>query len=390
MTTNYDLPYPSDNELNRSLALSEVLKNKIKVTHSISFDQYMREALYHPTLGYYEADTFTLGKAGDFTTAPQISPLFAQCFAKQCTQIFAMCGSDIILELGAGTGQFASDILAALHELQTLPKHYYIYEISKNLRLKQQQFLQETCPMWMDRITWLDALPSYLSGVVIANEVLDALPFQCFSLVNGEIKERRVTWENESFTWQLSPATSSLLEKVTYLRDEYGLANDYASEINFEYQPLLQSLSAMLTNGVVLLSDYGYGGHEYYRRERNRGTLTCFYKHRSHDNPFIFPGLQDITAHVDFTNVIESATASGFTLAGFTTQAGFLLSTGLTELTEKAEKNLSSRETFSLHQGIKYLTLPDQMGERVKVMALAKNLDDCLLGFSLQDRRRDL
>jgi SAM-dependent MidA family methyltransferase len=357
----------------------------------ISFAAFMALALYHPQFGYYCQPSLELGKRGDFTTAPEISPLFAQCFAKQVAQIFQQLAQPAILELGAGTGRFAKDLLQALHGLGVLPTHYYIYEISATLRQKQQDLLKKTCPQWFDRIVWLEALPPSFTGVIIANEVLDALPVHCFTQTAAGILERCVAWENNQFVWQLcAPTTPLLFETGQRICQEYALPIGYKSEINLQLAPLLQSLLRLLTQGVILLADYGYGQREYYHPQRMEGTLTCFYQHHHHGNPLTLVGQQDITAHVDFTRVIECAAAEEGELMGYTSQASFLLACGLLDLAALEEAKLSPAAAFNLHQAIKLLTLPTEMGERVKVMAIGKNMHNPLLGFSLQDRRREL
>jgi len=396
MTTIYDLPKPEESALAQSKALTRCIQQEIaKNDGVISFAAFMELSLYHPTLGYYNANTFTLGEKGDFTTAPEISPLFAQCFAKQIQQIFPHLDAKNILELGAGTGQFAVDLLQALKGLNCLPEFYYIYEISMGLRKKQQEYLRSACPDYFSRIVWLDHLPTHFIGCIIANEVLDALPTNCFRIENHEVMERCVKWENNTFTWETrSPFTPQFSHKVAEIRDLYHLSNGYESEINLQIQSFIKTLAKKIEQGIILFADYGYGQREYYHPERRQGTLTCFYQHKRHNNPLILPGLQDITAHVDFTNIIENAANFGCQLEGYTSQAAFLLACGLMELAAKQEKKLSSLDEIKLHHAIKLLTLPTEMGERIKIMALSKGLNKneefSLMGFNLHDRRRDL
>lgn len=390
MTTNFDLPLPSAEQLARSQTLSQHLIHLIQQTGSISFADYMSEALYHPTLGYYNNTAFSLGKQGDFTTAPEISPLFAQCLAQQVHDIQTHLAGAPILELGAGTGKLAGDLLTYLAMLDSLPDHYYIYEISPALRKKQRAYLQQTFPQFLDRIHWLDALPTHFTGVIIANEVLDAIPFDCFRVAENAIFERRVAYENHQFEWKLVKAREELLKLAEARRERYHLSEGYESEIHLKQAEYVRSLASLLQKGVILLADYGYGQAEYYHPERRQGTLTCFYQHRHHANPLILPGLQDITAHVDFTHVIETAHDAGCELGGYTTQAAFLFATGLMTSAESLEQTLTESQAFDLHQAIKLLTLPTEMGERIKFMALCKQFDQPLRGFSLQDRRREL
>ena len=356
----------------------------------ISFAHFMQLALYHPEWGYYCSPEFDLGKAGDFTTAPEITPLFAKCFATPVSHLFSQIKTSHILEIGAGTGRFASVLLPELEKLESPCTHYFIYEISAPLRHKQQMLLQQICPHFFSRVTWLEQLPENFSGIVIANEVLDAIPTHCFYIDAHDIKERCVTWQNNQFTWLLhSPITKKLQEKVLSLQQTYHLPVHYASEINLQIPDFVQGITQALVKGAIFFIDYGYGQKEYYHPERQQGTLTCFHQHRAHADPFSHLGMQDITAHVDFTAVIESATTH-CDLLGYTSQAAFLLDCGLLELATDAEKNLNIREQMQLHQAIKLLTMPTEMGERIKVMGIGKNVDVTFKGFGLKDRRRDL
>ncbi len=382
------IPTPNHRDLVRSQSLSCSIQQEIDREGSISFSRFMELALYHPQFGYYHADTIEIGKRGDFTTAPEISPLFGQCIARQIAQIHLHLKQLDLLELGAGTGKLAGDLLLELQKLNCLPIHYYIYEISTVLRNKQQQHLKKILPDYYSRIIWLDALPTTFTGIILANEVLDALPVHRFLIDQHQCYELSVMGKNEKFDWLPTSASDVLLAKINYLAQRYQLQPGYISEINLQLKHLIKTLASALTQGVMLLLDYGYGQQEYYHPQRNRGTLTCFYQHKINNNPFDLPGLQDITAHVDFTEVIEIASDHGCTLNGFTTQAAFLLNCGLTQIAAEISGQLNREDEFRLHQAIKTLTLPTEMGEVVKVMALGKNFDQDLLGFCLHDRRR--
>lgn len=392
MKTNHDLPAPSAESLSRSRQLTHEIQQKIHQHDGIlTFAGFMATALYHPELGYYQQPGFALGKHGDFTTAPEISPLFARCFARQCRLIFAALSDDTILELGAGTGRFALDLLTELDTLHALPKHYYIYEISSALRLKQRDLLQSERPDLLARVEWLTTLPENFSGVIIANEVLDAIPFHRFQIINQQPRECMVAAQDDTFIWQNAPPSSPLLqEEIEKLKNEYALADGYQSEIQIEAMIMVKQLCDSLTKGIILLVDYGYGQREFYHPQRINGTMTCFYQHRALNNPLLYPGLQDITAHVDFTRVIETASDTGARLGGFTTQSAFLLANGLLEMAAMEEQTLADTDAFRLHQAIKTLTMPTEMGDRVKVMAISRNNDIPLAGFATLDRRRDL
>jgi SAM-dependent MidA family methyltransferase len=392
MTTYQDLPAPDENAVQRSKMLCAAIQQKIQQHKGkIPFSLFMELSLYHPELGYYQAQNFTLGRHGDFTTAPEISPLFAKCFARQYVQICQSQQLNTVLELGAGTGRFALDFLLALEVDHALPERYFIYEISTSLQQAQRALFAAERPDLLSRLEWIDALPAAFSGVVIANEVLDAIPFDCFEVVDGHGRARMVTTENDRFIW--STTTDSELaadEEVEKLIKEYALADGYQSEIHLPAMNLVRELCESLTKGVILLADYGYGQREYYHPQRNQGSLSCFYQHRLLHDPFLYPGLQDITAHVDFTRVIETAAGSGTALLGFTTQSAFLLANDLLAFAQAEEDHGSEADAFKLHQAIKVLTMPMEMGDRVKIMALGKHVDISLRGFTSLDRRRDL
>jgi SAM-dependent MidA family methyltransferase len=385
------LPTPNVDALEHSATLLRVIKEEIAAAGGyISFARFMELALYAPGLGYYSAGNYKFGKQGDFVTAPEISNLFAKCVAKQCQQILTALTSPDILELGAGSGKLAGDLLQELEQLQCLPRHYYILEISADLRAKQNIYLEKQCPQFLSRIIWLDELPcTGFKGVILANEVIDAMPVHCFYLDNNNINEYCVTLKNNNLHWLSTPPTTPALEQqLLAIQKEFTLPNHYQSEVNLLAPVWITTLSDILTEGVILLFDYGYNRREYYHPERTTGTLMCFYQHHRHTNPFELVGLQDISAHVDFTTLAESASAANASVSGYTTQAGFLLACGLMDLTQT--EKLSAIEQYQQNQAIKLLTLPSQMGELIKVMALSKNIDLPLLGFSLFDRRRDL
>ncbi len=385
-------PNPEMHEKEHNEKLTAIIRQEIvKSGGALSFAQFMELALYAPGHGYYAAGKHKLGAGGDFLTAPEISPLFAKSIARQCQQIANELPSYDILEFGAGSGVFAKDLLLALEKRRALPEHYYILELSPDLRDRQQRLLQSECPQFFSRIQWLDQLPSSpIEGVIFANEVMDAMPVHVFHIQNDQIKERVVIWQNDQFCFaSRAPETPGLKLQCEALRELYHLPNNYQSEVHLFLSAWINGVADVLKKGVILLIDYGYGRSEYYHPDRGMGTLMCYSHHRKHDNPLINVGLQDITAHVDFTTVIESADEASCKLAGFTTQAAFLTACGLLEIAE--EKNiLSAKEKFQQAQDIKKLLFPSEMGEIIKVMALSKAWDVPLIGFLLLDRRRDL
>jgi SAM-dependent MidA family methyltransferase len=384
------LPIPSNDAFALSKELFHYIRNEItRSGGSISFTRFMELALYTPGLGYYCAGSQKLGKSGDFITAPEISPLFSRCVARQCQQVLDLVEDGDILEIGAGTGKMVCDLLLELERFNSLPRHYFILEISANLRARQEQMLAATIPHLFERVQWLDELPENFNGVIVANEVMDALPVTCFRIQNQEVKERRVIFKNNFFNWSVSAnACADLCEKINLIEAAGKLAEGYESEVNLLLPKWIAAIAGCLQQGLILLLDYGYGRREFYHPDRSRGTLMCHYQHHRHEDPFQLIGLQDITAHVDFTTVAESATAGDCHVAGYTTQAAFLLACGLLDLAE--EQELSPREEFQQTQAIKVFTMPAQMGELVKAIALTKNIDSKLIGFQMQDRRKDL
>jgi SAM-dependent MidA family methyltransferase len=333
-------------------------------------------------LGYYVAGSRKFGAEGDFVTAPEISPLFGRALARQSAQVLAETGGDI-LEFGAGTGTMAADILLQLAADERLPAHYFILELSPELRARQHDTLSVRAPDLLERVQWLDGLPARFSGVVLGNEVLDAMPVQRFRLAGEGVEEAFVVVAGDGFDWQWRPAASpGLVEAVTAIRQAVpGLADGYVSEINLRLSPWLSALAGVLQRGAVLLVDYGYSGTEYYHPERHGGTLICHFRHRAHDNPLILAGLQDITANVDFSAVARAGEAAGLSLAGYSTQAHFLIGCGLDELLAEADP----ADHLGLVQGVKQLTLPSAMGERFKVIGFTRGLDLPLRGFAMRN-----
>ena len=283
-----------------------------------------------------------------------------------------------ILEFGAGSGVMALEILKELERQQALPKHYYIMEVSADLRERQQTLFKEKSPEFLPIVQWLDELPAQkFKGVILANEVLDAMPVHKFK-IQGGIQEYYIDYSAEKLQWHLNKISTLELEKqINQLNINF--AEGYDSEINLLLPAWIASLSDILQQGLILLIDYGFVRHEYYHPDRSCGTLMCHYRHRAHPDPLIFPGIQDMTAHVDFTAVAEAAINNGLTVSGYTHQAGFLINCGITEWLAEAK---DAREQIKLNQQVKRLTLPSEMGELFKAMALTKNYETPLLGFS--------
>jgi len=395
------LPEPNDEAKGRSQVLCEQIKNLCQSSDSdqggaIPFSEFMQQALYAPGLGYYSGGLQKFGAAGDFITAPEVSPLFSQCIAKQVSEVLKHYASSKLLEFGAGSGVMAAELLMELERLEALPDQYLIMELSSELKQRQQETISNKAPHLLERVVWLEGLPEELfDGVVIANEVLDAMPVECFRVSNGEVEVLKIGVENEKFISRYAKADELVTNKVRDIEERLResangpLPEGYCSEYNPSIKPWLDSIYRVLSHGLVLLIDYGYPVSEYYHEERKTGTLMCHYQHRAHPNPLWYPGLQDITAFVDFTDVAYSAAEAGFDISGYTTQAAFLMASGLDEL-HQLQVTDDPKQQILLAQQIKTLTLPSEMGERFKVMGLTKNYDTSLRGFALQDFRNRL
>jgi SAM-dependent MidA family methyltransferase len=379
-----DLPQPAPDALVHSRHLAQHIRAAIGAAGgAIPFARYMQLALYAPGLGYYSAGARKFGAAGDFITAPELSPLFSRCLARQCAEVLEEIGGGSLLELGAGSGVMAADILLELQALDRLPEEYLILEVSAELRERQRQTLAAKATALASRVRWLDALPERFTGVILGNEVLDALPVERFRKRDGGFDEYCVRVDGEAFVWGTRPAGEQLAATLAAFETTlpHPLGDGYVSEICLGLMPLISSLADSLQRGALLLLDYGYPRNAYYHPERAMGTLMCHYRQRAHDDPFLYPGLQDITAHVDFTAVAEAGTSSGLELAGYTTQAHLLMALGVAGLA-----GTDIRAT----QQVKLLTLPEEMGERFKAIGFSRGLAQELRGFLLRDLSRQL
>ncbi|HWQ95093.1 MAG TPA: SAM-dependent methyltransferase [Gammaproteobacteria bacterium] len=388
-----ELPVPDEDSLRHSQRLTRLIRDEIERQGGrITFARYMELALYAPGLGYYSAGLNKFGAAGDFVTAPEISPLFARCVARQCRQVLQALGGGDILEFGAGSGAMATDLLAELEVLNSLPQHYFILEISAELRERQRATLIQRVPHLSGRVIWLDEFPKQkLRGFVFANEVLDAMPVHRFQLDAKDIWELYVACKDDKFAWQAGPVSDpALAERIAEIcAASPDLKPGYIAETNLAAPAWVQTVAASIESGMLLLVDYGYPRHELYHPERAWGTLLCHYRHHAHGDPFLYPGLQDITAHVDFTALAEAGHEAGLDVAGYTTQANFLIACGLTELASQTQP-AEARPRMQLADEIKRLTLPGEMGEVFKVLALARDFNGPVLGFSLRDFRSRL
>lgn len=376
------LPQPAADALALSARLDTLIRENIAAAGGwISFARYMELALYEPGLGYYSAGSRKLGAAGDFITAPELSPLFGRVLARQIAPLVG-AGIDDIIELGAGSGALAAALLAELAALDRLPRQYRILEVSADLRERQQARLAAAVPAQLPRLQWLDRLPERLDAVVIGNEVLDALPVQRIRVVDGRAQELGVTLDrNNRYAWDCRPAFPALAAAVPELPEAYE------TEIGLAAQALIADLGQRLQRGLLLFFDYGFPAQEFFHPQRDRGTLMCHYRHHAHGDPFLWPGLQDITAHVDFSAIARAAPQ--LELCGYASQAQFLVNGGITELLAEVPANDVPRYAPLAAQAQKLLS-PAEMGELFKVIALGKNPPAPLQVFRRGDRSHTL
>ncbi|MGE5027655.1 MAG: class I SAM-dependent methyltransferase [Betaproteobacteria bacterium] len=376
------LPAPDPAALQHSANTAAFIRHEIESAGGwIPFSRFMQLALYAPGLGYYSAGLHKFGKGGDFVTAPEISALFGRTLARQAVQVLDLAGG-CILEIGAGSGRLAFDLLTELALLDRLPERYLILEVSADLRERQQQLLAP----FAQRVEWLDALPASFTGLVLGNEVLDAMPVHIVAWLKNGLHERGVAWADGYFAWSERALGAGELFDIAARLD---VPPGTVSEISMAARGFIASLAGMLEKGVVLLLDYGFGRSEYYHPQRNAGTLMSHYRHHAHADPFYLPGLQDITAHVDFTAVAETGIAHGLELLGYTSQAHFLLNCGITDLLAQASPE-QAHTYLPLSAQAQKLLSPAEMGELFKAIALGKGMDAPLLGFVSGDKSRML
>lgn len=359
------------------------LREEITASGSlISFTRFMELALYTPGLGYYAAGKHKFGEKGDFITAPELGPVFARCVARPCHALLNQLGGGDMLEVGAGSGALAAELLLELASLGRLPDRYLILELSAELHERQSETLRQKAPDLFERVHWLAELPRDFRGMVLANELLDALPVTRFKITENGVNELYVGWENEGFVWRENPGNETIRART----DSLGLPPGYISELNLHAEAWVKTVADTLRQGALLLFDYGFPRAEFYHPQRMEGTLMCHYRHQAHDDPLILAGLQDITAHVDFTGIAEAGVGAGLALLGYTSQAAFLLDCGLEDIMAASDPD-DVRAHLALTQQVKKLTLPHEMGELYKVIVLGRGVRETLPGFTLQDRR---
>lgn len=377
-----ELPAPDGNALAASRALVERMRAELRAHGNwMSFSRYMELALYEPGLGYYAAGSAKLGRGGDFVTAPELGPLFAQTLAAQVAPLLEAAGG-AILELGAGSGALAQALIAELAQAGVKPPEYFILEPSAELRDRQRQRIGA-------RATWLERLPESFSGVMLANEVADAMPVHAVAWTDRGIKERGVCENEGELAWAERAASGSALDAANAIEIHLPPSGRYESEIGFAAQAWVATLAARLQRGALLVIDYGFARGEYYHPQRSMGTLMCHYRHYAHGDVFLYPGLQDITAHVDFSALADAAAEAGLDVLGYATQAQFLVNCGITEVLARTPASDVARYLPRAAEANTLLS-PSEMGELFKVLALGRGLASPLPGFSRGDRAHTL
>lgn len=383
------LPEPSPEALTHSRTLVAAIAREIGARGGwISFAHFMEIVLYLPGLGYYSAGARKFGAAGDFVTAPEMTAFFGRALARQVAQVMD-ASSPLVLEVGAGSGRLAADLLLELERIGKLPQRYDILDLSADLRERQQATLAANAPHLLPRVNWLDRLPEEFSGVVVANELLDAMPAHVVAWREGGIFERGVQLDAAGgFTWNERPASGALLAAAAEIGAKCSLPPGYESEISLAARAWAGEWGHRLRSGALLLIDYGFPRREFYHQQRGRGTLMCHYRHHSHPDPFYLPGLQDVTVHVDFTAIIAAADAAGLDLLGYTSQGQFLLNCGILDLL--GEEQPGTTDYIRASGAINKLLMPHEMGELFKVIAIGRGIDRPLRGFASGDQSHRL
>jgi len=390
------LPVPGPAALAHSQTLKEHIAAAIEADGGwLPFDRYMELALYAPGLGYYSGGSTKFGwrsdDGSDFITAPELSPLFAQTIGQAVAEALQASGTRAVMEFGAGTGKLAAGILATLDTLGAQCERYTIVELSGELRERQQATLAAACadhPERLAKVAWLDALPARFDGVMLGNEVLDAMPVKLYQRSAGVWHERGVTLTPSSFAWAdkvIATPDAALAALFAEIEGDH----DYLTETCDAAAAFTGTVLKLLGRGALLLIDYGFPRHEYLHPQRTGGTLMCHYRHRAHDDPFLYPGLQDITAHVDFTAIAQAGLDAGADLLGYTSQARFLINNGITDLLGQLDPQ-DTRQFLPAANAVQKLLAESEMGELFKVIGFSRGLDDALAAFARGDRSHTL
>lgn len=371
------LPPLDEQAANDCAALCLEITDKIKQNNGfLPFVDYMNWALYAPKYGYYSGRAEKIGQYGDFATAPQLTDLFGKCIAKQILQILPQTAGNIY-EFGAGTGKLAVDILKWLPE--NAWQKYYIIELSADLQQRQRDYIQNKIPQYAHKIEHLCRLPEHFDGVILGNEVLDAMPCEVVEKQEDDIYRMGVKNTPQGFDWQGELATGFLLEQAIFRLPESVFP--YRTEINLQAEAFVRTVSERLTRGGMLWIDYGFDRKEYYHPQRTMGTLMGHYRHHTVDNPFVFTGQMDLTAHIDFTAIADAATEQGLDFIGYTTQAAFLMACGITDFLA-ALGDTAGEKYIKTVSAVQKLLNPHEMGELFKCIAFGKNINPDWLGFS--------
>jgi len=380
------LPLPSKEELDSCQPLVNMVCHDIESNGGkLSFSQFMEKTLYAPGVGYYNSDKQIFGDSGDYITAPEMTPLFSRCVARQALQVLNELGNGDIIEFGAGAGTMACDILIELESQNALPNHYFIGEVSNTLKERQRDNISQRIPHLLERVKWVNDMPDGFRGVVVGNEVLDAMPVHRVRFnQNGKHDEVFVTYQNNSLEWIAGKPSCKLLKTtLDEVFQKFGdkLPDHYETEINLAANAWTKNIADKIEQGLVLLIDYGFSENEFFRPERHEGTLMCHYRHCAHGDALTHIGLQDITSHVNFTAIAQSAYDAGLSVSGFTNQTYFLISCGLETFLSEIDIN-DTKLFLKQTQPVKQLILPDEMGDLFKAIGLTKNFDHPLIGFT--------
>lgn len=393
-----NLPEPSSSAIEHSLELIEHIKQKIDLKGNIDFATYMHDALYTPKLGYYTGISTKIGEKGDFITAPEISPLFSETISQQLSQIIKATPDAVILEIGAGSGKMAANILKTLKQEKNLPNAYWILEPSPELQARQLGTIQNTQPELVSHIKWLNKLPTdKFNGIIICNEVIDAMPVHTIKLTQKGPIELGVTLDakKQKFIWcelknidnqikDFIKDNETINQRLSEIKDK-NKDNEFYTEINIALKTWLTDITKNLNIGAAIFLDYGESEKYIYSPDKNQGSLRCFYQHRVHDDPFLYPGLQDITADVNFTQLATYAYDLGFDVSGYCTQAMFLAGCGITDRLSAHMNELSDTGILKLNNQMRTIISPNEMGEKIKVLTISKKLDLNFIGYKLNN-----
>jgi len=382
------LPKPDKKSLNQSALVSKYIRSKIKESHGmISFKEFMHHAMYAKDIGYYSGDSLNFGKCGDFITAPDESVIFGHSIAKHCASIIENIPNASIVEFGAGTGSLAVSLLKKMQEMSIKPRNYFIVDISENLINRQKQKISKDIPELSSLVSWITKMPENFQGIIIANEVADAFPFERFIRTDNEVLQVCVTLDGNKFSYDLIPADKELNNYVISLEKKNGkrLKNGYLSEVSFEAEQWIKNIGLNINRGMLMIFDYGVSRQEYYSPNRDKGWTQCHFKHYAHNEPLIYPGIQDITTWVDFSLLAEAACSQGMKINGFLNQSQFIINSEIINEFKDFEQ-LDTKQQLTITRQIKLLTLPNQMGENFKCLSLTKDFSPKDNSFIKGDR----